>query len=168
VSDDLTGLGEEHIRQLGRIVETLERSTFDFLQVEIGDLKITVGKGNMAVPEAAPPPVQPAATMPQSTSTAAQAAPATHPAHPSTSAHEGSVEIKSPIMGLFYAQPEPGAPAFVTVGASVGEDTTVALVEVMKTFNAVSAGVRGKIVEVCVQDAQLVEFGQVLFRVMPE
>jgi biotin carboxyl carrier protein len=71
-------------------------------------------------------------------------------------------------MGMFYAQPEPGAPSFVTVGSTVNEDTTVALVEVMKTFNAVSAGVRGKVVEICAQNAQLVEFGQVLFRVVPE
>jgi acetyl-CoA carboxylase biotin carboxyl carrier protein len=173
VSNDLSALDEEHVRQLGRIIETLERSTFDFLQIEIGDLKVTLGKDNIAVPEATSPPAQPAvgpapATMPQSTATAAQAASAIHQAPPSNGTHPGAVEIKSPIMGLFYAQPEPGAPAFVAVGGSVGEDTTVALVEVMKTFNAVSAGVSGKIVEVCVQDSQLVEFGQVLFRVMPE
>jgi acetyl-CoA carboxylase biotin carboxyl carrier protein len=71
-------------------------------------------------------------------------------------------------MGMFYAQPEPGAPPFVTVGSNVREDTTVALVEVMKTFNAVTAGVRGRIVDVCVQNAELVEFGQALFRVAPE
>jgi acetyl-CoA carboxylase biotin carboxyl carrier protein len=173
VGNDLSALDEEHVRQLGRIIETLERSTFDFLQIEIGDLKVTLGKGNNAVPEATSPPAKPVvgappATMPQSTMTAAQAAPATHHAHPSTSSHPGAVEINSPIMGLFYAQPEPGAPPFVTVGSSVNEDTTVALVEVMKTFNAVGAGVRGKIVEICVLDSQLVEFGQVLFRVMPE
>jgi acetyl-CoA carboxylase biotin carboxyl carrier protein len=173
VGNDLSALDEEHVRQLGRIIETLERSTFDFLQIEIGDLKVTVGKGNIAVPEAMSPPAQPAAgtspaTMPQPVTTAAQATSAIHQAPSSNSAYQGAVEIKSPIIGLFYAQPEPGAPAFVTVGSNVGEDTTVALVEVMKTFNAVSAGVRGKIVEVCVLDAELVEFGQVLFRVMPE
>ena len=78
------------------------------------------------------------------------------------------VEIKSPLMGMFYAQAEPGAAPFVTVGATVEADTTVGLVEVMKTFNGVSAGVRGKIVEVCAPDGQLVEYGQVLFRVLPE
>jgi acetyl-CoA carboxylase biotin carboxyl carrier protein len=71
-------------------------------------------------------------------------------------------------MGIFYAQPEPGKPPFVTVGALVEESTTVALVEVMKTFHAVSAGVRGTVVDVCVDDAELVELGQVLLRVEPE
>ena len=177
MSNDLSSLTEEHVRQLGRIIETLERSTFDFLQIEVGELKVTVGKGNISVPETKSPPAQPVvaappAALPQATSavasTAAQAAPAAPQPQPSPGAHQGAVDVKSPIMGMFYAQPEPGAPPFVKVGSIVDETTTVALVEVMKTFNAVSAGVRGRIAEVCVQDAQLVEFGQALFRVVPE
>jgi acetyl-CoA carboxylase biotin carboxyl carrier protein len=173
VSDDLSALNEEHVRQIGRIIEVLERSTFDFLQVEVGELKVTVGKGNIPVSAATPPPMRPVveappATMPQATSAAAQASPTVQQAPSSNSGHQGVVEIKSPIMGMFYAQPEPGAPPFVAVGSNVREDTTVALVEVMKTFNAVTAGVRGRIVDVCVQNGELVEFGQVLFRVAPE
>jgi acetyl-CoA carboxylase biotin carboxyl carrier protein len=172
VSDDLSALNEEHVRQIGRIIEVLERSTFDFLQVEVGELKVTVGKGNISVSAATSPPAQPVveappAIMPQPTSAAAQAVP-TAQARPSSGGHQGAVDIKSPIMGMFYAQPEPGAPPFVAVGSNVREDTTVALVEVMKTFNAVTAGVRGRIVDVCVQNGELVEFGQVLFRVAPE
>ena len=70
-------------------------------------------------------------------------------------------------MGMYYAQSEPGAAPFVSIGQTVEESTTIALIEVMKTFNAVPAGIRGKIVEICVQNSQLVEFGQVLYRVMP-
>jgi acetyl-CoA carboxylase biotin carboxyl carrier protein len=77
------------------------------------------------------------------------------------------VDIKSEIMGMFYAQPEPGAPPFISIGAEVKEDTTVCLIEVMKTFNAIPAGVRGVVTEVCIENAQLVEYGQVLFRVRP-
>jgi acetyl-CoA carboxylase biotin carboxyl carrier protein len=173
VSDDLSALNDEHVRQIGRIIDVLERSTFDFLQVEVGELKVTIGKGDIPVPAAALPPAQPVATappavMPQSIPAAAQAVPAVQQAHLPASGHQGSAEIKAPIMGMFYAQPEPGAPPFVAVGSDVREDTTVALVEVMKTFNAVTAGVRGRIVEVCVRNAELVEFGQVLFRVAPE
>jgi acetyl-CoA carboxylase biotin carboxyl carrier protein len=70
-------------------------------------------------------------------------------------------------MGMFYPQPEPGSPPFVSLGSQVKEDTTVCLIEVMKTFNAMTAGVKGVITEICVQNAQLVEYGQVLFRVRP-
>ena len=173
MSNDLSSLSEDHVRQLGRIIETLEKSTFDYLQIEVGELKVTVGKGNIAIPASAPAPTQAAsaavvAPAPAAPAPAPQAAvPAPAPAA-TIASQAGTVEIKAPLMGMFYAQPEPGAAPFVTVGASITEDTTVGLVEVMKTFNAVSAGVRGKIVEVCVPDAQVVEYGQVLFRVLPE
>jgi acetyl-CoA carboxylase biotin carboxyl carrier protein len=70
-------------------------------------------------------------------------------------------------MGMFYAQPEPGAPPFVAIGTEVKKDTTVCLIEVMKTFNAMTAGVNGVITEICAENAQLVEYGQVLFRARP-
>ncbi len=56
----------------------------------------------------------------------------------------------------------------MTAGATIAADDTVALVEVMKTFNAVPAGVAGVVVEVCVENHQMVEYGQVLLRVRPE
>ena len=173
MSNDLSSLSDEHVRQLGRMIEALETSTFDYLQLEVGDLKVTIGKGNVAIPEAAPaaaaaprpaPPAAPPAAAP-----VVQPAPTpSQPAAAASSAHPGAVDVKSPIMGMFYAQPEPGAAPFVTVGASVAQDTTVGLVEVMKTFNAVNAGVAGKVVEVCVANGQLVDYGQVLFRVVAE
>lgn len=70
-------------------------------------------------------------------------------------------------MGRFYAKPDPGAAPFVTIGDEVNEDTTVALIEVMKVFNAVPAGIRGVVTEICVQDTEIIEYGQVIFRVRP-
>ena len=78
---------------------------------------------------------------------------------------QGPVAITAPIMGRFYAQPEPGT--FRGVGAMVSKDTTVALIEVMKVFNAVPAGVSGVVTEICLQDAEIIEYGQVMFRVRP-
>ena len=174
MSDSLSSLNEEDVRQLARLIESLENSTFDFLQLSVGDMKVTIGKGAVP-PPAGGAPVAPAYTPApqpaQAAMPAAMAAVAATPprtaAKPVGPAPAGTVDIKSPIMGMFYAQSEPGAPPFVAVGAEVREDTTVALVEVMKTFNAIPAGVRGTIVEVCAENAQLVEFGQVLFRVKP-
>lgn len=176
MSNDLSSLSEDHVRQLGRIIETLEKSTFDYLQIEVGELKVTVGKGNVIMPQAAPPPSPPPPSQPATAFAPPPAAqpglppmqPASAPQAPSASGQSGTVEVTAAIMGMFYAQPEPGAAPFVTVGSSVAEDRTVGLVEVMKTFNAVTAGVRGTVVEVCVSDSQLVEYGQVLFRVLPE
>jgi acetyl-CoA carboxylase biotin carboxyl carrier protein len=74
-------------------------------------------------------------------------------------------EIKSPMVGTFYAQPEPGAEPYVRVGARVTPTTTVCIIEAMKIMNNIDAEVSGVIKEICVLDAQPVEFGQVLFRV---
>ena len=75
--------------------------------------------------------------------------------------------IDAPMLGTFYRAEAPGAAPFVDVGAKVSPDTTVCLIEVMKMMNSISAGVEGTIVEVCAENAALVEFGQPLFRVEP-
>ena len=75
--------------------------------------------------------------------------------------------IDAPMLGTFYRAEAPGAAPFVDVGAKVEPDTTVCLIEVMKMMNSIPAGVEGTIVEVCAENAALVEFGQPLFRVEP-
>jgi acetyl-CoA carboxylase biotin carboxyl carrier protein len=179
VAENLSSLSEDEVQQLVRLIECLESSAFDFLELEVGNMKVVLGKGNppeLAVtgatpaptPTVAPLPAPAAAVTPVPASSAA--APSAAPAAPETAAPgpaAGEVEVCSPMMGIFYAQPEPGAPPFVTVGTSVHPDTTVALVEVMKMFNAVPAGVEGTVVAVLVENSQLVEYGQALFRVKP-
>jgi biotin carboxyl carrier protein len=75
--------------------------------------------------------------------------------------------IPSPMLGVFYVADAPGDDPFVDVGARVEPDTVVGIIEVMKMMNTVSAGLTGTIVEVCVENAELVEDGQTLFRVAP-
>jgi acetyl-CoA carboxylase biotin carboxyl carrier protein len=175
-------LTEDEVRRIGRIIETLEQSTFDYLQLELGALKLTVAKGNaaMALPAGAAAAPAVAAPVPAPAPTPAEPPPAPSVASPApagtasapaaaaaSAAGSGLVDIVSPMIGRFYSQPEPGAAPFVTPGSKVGPETTVGLVEAMKMFNAVHAGTTGTIAEVCVQDATIVEYGQVLFRVRP-
>jgi len=77
------------------------------------------------------------------------------------------IEIKSPMVGTFYAQPEPGAEPYVRVGSRVNLGQTLCIIEAMKIMNPLDAEVAGVVREIAVQDAQPVEFGQVLFRVDP-
>ena len=72
------------------------------------------------------------------------------------------------MLGTFYRAQAPGAAPFVDVGARVEPDTVVCLIEVMKMMNSVPAGVAGTIVEVCAENAQLVESGAPLFQVRPD
>jgi acetyl-CoA carboxylase biotin carboxyl carrier protein len=77
------------------------------------------------------------------------------------------LEIVAPMLGTFYRSPAPGEPPFVNVGERVDPDTIVCIIEVMKMMNSVQAGVAGTIAEIRVENAQPVEYGQVLFRVEP-
>jgi acetyl-CoA carboxylase biotin carboxyl carrier protein len=76
--------------------------------------------------------------------------------------------ISAPMIGTFYRAEAPGAPPFVSVGARVEPETIVCLIEVMKMMNSIPAGVAGTIVEVCAENAELVEYGAALFQVAPD
>jgi acetyl-CoA carboxylase biotin carboxyl carrier protein len=76
-------------------------------------------------------------------------------------------EIKSPMVGTYYKAPEPGAEPYVKVGSRVTTGQTVCIIEAMKIMNEIEAEITGVVREVCIEDAQPVEFGQVLFRVDP-
>lgn len=80
---------------------------------------------------------------------------------------EGLLAIESPMVGTFYSKPKPDAESFTRVGAQVGKDTVVCLIEAMKVFNEVQAGVSGKIERMLVENGDPVEFGQKLFLVRP-
>ena len=142
------------------ILKLIDESHFDYFQLEVGDLKITVSKGD-PIPQTAAPQVGAApAPKPIAAAVVPQAAkPAVVP--------EGMLTITTPLLGTFYVAPEPGAPPFVTVGQAVTEDTTVGLIEVMKVFNSVRAGVKGTIVEIVAANGGFVEFGQTLIIVKP-
>ena len=168
-------LSDDDVRQIALLVETLDKSSLDFLELELGDTKLTIGKGEMPVivtsassvasAPAAPPLRSPVAPAMQSAPAPAKLDEVVHAAAPAE--NDGTLVIGAPIMGRFYAKPDPASAPFVSVGSEVTEDTTVALIEVMKVFNAVRAGVRGVIAEICVRDTEIIEYGQVMFRVRP-
>lgn len=177
-TDSLT---DDEVRQITLLIETLDRSTLDFLQIDAGGVKVTISKGGaglsaalpasaVSVAAAAAPapraPSSPAAAPPPAA--AAPTAPTAPTVAPSQSVdQQGTVIIPAPLMGRFYPLPEPGAAPFVTVGSEVEEDTVVGLIEVMKLFNTVHAGVRGTITEICAPANEFIEYGTPLFRVRP-
>jgi acetyl-CoA carboxylase biotin carboxyl carrier protein len=95
------------------------------------------------------------------------AAPPAPVSEPPAAADAGEVRvaINSPMLGTFYRAESPGEPPFVELGSSVEPDTIVCIIEVMKMMNSVPAGVAGTIVEICHENAKLVEYGAPLFRV---
>jgi len=80
----------------------------------------------------------------------------------------GTIPVKAPMLGRFYRAPSPSEPAYVEVGQHVGPDDTVCMIEVMKLFKTVNAGVSGTIVSIAVNDGDMVEDDQPLFLVKPD
>ena len=143
-------------RLVRKLADILTETGLTEIEVEHNDLKIRVAK--TAAPAAvqyAPAPAAYAAAAP-----APAAAPAGEAA-PAAVERKGDV-VKSPMVGTVYLQPQPDAPAFVKVGDTVTAGQTLLIVEAMKTMNPIPAPRGGKIVEIIVQDAQPVEFGEPL------
>ncbi|MBN2545882.1 MAG: acetyl-CoA carboxylase biotin carboxyl carrier protein [Spirochaetes bacterium] len=74
-------------------------------------------------------------------------------------------EIKCPLVGTFYTAPKPDAPPFVEIGAKVRKGQTLCIIEAMKNFNEIECEVDGIIRDICVKNADLVEFGKVIFKI---
>lgn len=153
------------------ILKLIDQSPFGHFSLQTGDLKLEFAKGvahiatvpaNVAKQAAVPDPETSTLPVVPVAPQEAVAGP-----QPPAASEQGLVSIKAPLLGIVYRRPEPGAPVYVEEGALVEEDTTVALIEVMKLFNPVQAGVRGRIVRVCVENGVLVEYGQELFQVEP-
>jgi acetyl-CoA carboxylase biotin carboxyl carrier protein len=144
-------------RLVRRLADILTETGLSEIEVEHSGLKIRVAKTLTAAPmqmmqaapmSAAPAPVAAAA----SASASAEAAPA----------RTGGDEVKSPMVGSVYLQPEPGADSFVKVGDVVAAGQTLMIIEAMKTMNPIPAPRAGKIVAILVEDGQPVEFGEPL------
>ena len=127
-----------------------------------GEQRIKLRKGGPPVATVAYAP-QPQQLAPAAPTPAAGPQPAAEPAKPVSKL----LEIKSPMVGTFYAKASPDKPDFVSVGSKVTPTTVVCKLEAMKIFNDIAAELSGTIVEVCVKNAQPVDYGTVLFWVDP-
>ena len=144
------------IRNLVRLMGTHDLSEISLAE---GDMRIRIRRGPRVVQTAAP-----------IASHAVPAAPATATTPTPVAERVPAsklIDIKSPTVGTFYSQRDPGMPPFVTVGSRVNPATVVCLIEAMKVYNDIPAEVSGVIREVCVNNKESVEFNTVLFRVDP-
>jgi acetyl-CoA carboxylase biotin carboxyl carrier protein len=141
-----------------KLADILTETGLSEIEVEQGELKIRVAKTLTAAPVhvAAPAPVAQAAPAAPAPAAPAPAAVAAAPTHA-----KGD-EVKSPMVGTIYLQPNPGSDPFVKVGDTVQAGQTLFIVEAMKTMNPIPAPKAGKVVAILVEDAQPVEFGEPL------
>jgi len=141
-------------RLVRKLADILTETGLSEIEIEHAGLRIRVAKTLTAAPVQMAVP----APAPQPAPSAAPAAPAMAEA---TAAARGET-IKSPMVGTVYLQPQPGADAYVKVGDTVAAGQTLMIVEAMKTMNPIPAPRAGRVLEILVEDAQPVEFGEPL------
>ena len=155
-------MAHEHLTydDLLRIVELIKATEhFSEFRLKVGDIEIELRHRKSGTTASVPPRVK----APAAESTVADRA------QPAASAEwpEGSVVVRSPMVGTFYRAPQPGAPPFVEVGQAVKPDSILGIIEVMKLLNSITADVHGNIEQILVGDASPVEAGQPVIVIRP-
>ena len=152
------------VDQIKQLIEILEKSNLAVMEITDENN----GSIRLEKPQAAPVntfavnagsvPV-----MPTATEAVAQPAPVAQAVAPAT--QDTGASIKSPMVGVFYAAPSPDSEPFVTVGKKVNKGDVVCIVEAMKLMNEITAEQSGTISEICVNNGDIVEYGQTLFKI---
>ena len=175
-------LTQEDVLQILRI---MDESEYEQLHLEVGEFKLVVDKrsvpglsqGEQDVPVPAPTDVP--KTLEKEVRSDCPSGKADCPSGKADSIEdvgmtdeayvsEGLIPVRSPMLGTFYISPKPGDPAFVEEGRVVDENTPVCIIEVMKLFSTIHAGVNGRISKICANDSQMVEYDQILFLIEPQ
>ncbi|UBH12273.1 acetyl-CoA carboxylase biotin carboxyl carrier protein [Macrococcus armenti] len=146
-----------NLDQIKALVEMIDASNLTELNYEDKDLKLKLKKEKETIVQQASVPVQEIKEI---------TAPVIQQEAPKTSeVTETGMTINAPMVGTFYKSPSPEADSYVKVGDKVSNDSIVCILEAMKLFNEIQAEVSGEIVEILVEDGQMVEYGQPLFKV---
>lgn len=159
----------QKFKDVEALIRLFDQSAWDELRVEIEGLSLTLSNDPTAGERSAEarPPVVPTPAAGHAPATPAQRPLRMQHAAPGEAVPDGLVAIRAPNLGTFYRAPKPGAPSYVDVGQTVEADTEVCLIEVMKLFTPVKAGMSGRIVRVCVDDGKMVEYDAPLFYLEP-
>jgi acetyl-CoA carboxylase biotin carboxyl carrier protein len=146
-------------RLVRRLADILTETGLSEIEVEHGGLKIRVARTLTAASQTM---TYAAAPAPPATAPTAVSGPSAAPAADPAAARPDGQDVKSPMVGSVYRQPEPGADPFVSVGDTVSAGQTLFIIEAMKTMNPIPAPKAGKILAILVEDGQPVEFGEPL------
>lgn len=151
------------IRKVKKLIELLEESGIDELEIHEGEESVRISRYSKSAPMAAAPVAYPAAAPVPAPAAAPLPAEASAPAvEPASSGYQ----VRSPMVGTFYSSPSPDAPEFAKVGQKVREGDVLCIVEAMKMMNQIKADKSGTIEAILVENGQPVEFDQPLFTII--
>jgi acetyl-CoA carboxylase biotin carboxyl carrier protein len=147
------------VKKVRRLVELMKEHDLAEIDLRQGDQRVRLRRGGEPLIATGTPATAAAPRAAATPSTGGEGAAAT--AGPGTDL----AVIKSPMVGTFYSASSPESPPFVKVGAHVGPDTIVCIIEAMKVFNEIPAEMSGTIAAVLVENGAPIEFGQPLFKI---
>ena len=153
-------------KRLAEIADVMEDRGLTRVRVEEPDgTAVELERASAAQPVAVPMPMPSAMAAPVAAPATAPTAPEPAAQAPATAPEPQGVEVTAPMVGVFYAAPAPGDEPFVHVGSKVKAGETLCIIEAMKVLNEVTAEADGEVLEICVADGDLVEFGSCLMRI---
>lgn len=153
-------------KRLAEIADVMEDRGLTRVRVEEPDgTAVELERASAAQPVAVPMPMPVASPAPVTAPAAAPAAPEPAAQAPAAAPEPQGAEVTAPMVGVFYAAPAPGDEPFVHVGSKVKAGETLCIIEAMKVLNEVTAEADGEVLEICVADGDLVEFGSCLMRI---
>ncbi|WP_369360426.1 acetyl-CoA carboxylase biotin carboxyl carrier protein [Priestia megaterium] len=148
-----------NVRELQEVVSLMNESGIQKLHIEHEGTKVVIDKAGIPLEDTAVTEVKTDEVKASATEQAPQDSMSVN------AADNNEKQILSPMVGTFYAKPEADADPFVQVGQTVERKDVVCVIEAMKLFNEVDAGIEGEVLEILVKDGDVVEFGQPLFTV---
>lgn len=153
-------------KRLAEIADVMEDRGLTRVRVEEPDgTAVELERASAAQPVAVPMPMPGAMAAQVAAPAVAPAAPEPAAQAPAASPEPKGTEVTAPMVGVFYAAPAPGDEPFVHVGSKVKAGETLCIIEAMKVLNEVAAEADGEVLEICVADGDLVEFGSCLMRI---
>lgn len=153
-------------KRLAEIADVMEDRGLTRVRVEEPDgTAVELERASAAQPVAVPMPMPSAMAAQVAAPTVAPAAPEPATQTPAATPEPKGTEVTAPMVGVFYAAPAPGDEPFVRVGSKVKAGETLCIIEAMKVLNEVTAEADGEVLEICVADGDLVEFGSCLMRI---
>lgn len=153
-------------KRLAEIADVMEDRGLTRVRVEEPDgTAVELERASVAQPVAVPVPMPGAVAAQVAAPTVAPAAPEPATQTPAAAPEPKGTEVTAPMVGVFYAAPAPGDEPFVRVGSKVKAGETLCIIEAMKVLNEVTAEADGEVLEICVADGDLVEFGSCLMRI---
>ena len=155
------------LKDIKAVIDLMKKNAVSEFEMEKEGFKIRLKRSTGAAPVVQYDEGAQITYVPQPMALPAAGVTASAPATAAGAASSGGAEIKSPMIGTFYRSPSPESGPYLEVGAEVGPDTVVCIIEAMKVMNEIKAEVKGVITEVLIDNAKPVEFGQPMFKIRP-